>query len=89
MVSPAQVWPPEEKPRRANQNHRSDRLDASAAARDAERDPGSSTQAILMSIYRTLKLRVHNPLDTIENALRERVRTGQLPDLPQPTSSDG
>jgi transposase len=52
-------------------------------------DRGANTQAIFMSIYRTLKLRGHNPLDTIENALRERVRTGQLPDLPQPISSDG
>ena len=52
-------------------------------------ESGAHTQAIFMSIYRTLKLRGHDPLKTIENALREHVRTGQLPGLPQPTSSDG
>jgi len=43
---------------------------------------GARTQAILMSVYRTLKLRGHDPLDTIVAALREYVRSGSLPPLP-------
>ncbi|MFH1732534.1 MAG: transposase, partial [Planctomycetota bacterium] len=43
---------------------------------------GANVQAILMSVYRTLKLRGHDPLDTIVAALRAYVRTGTLPPLP-------
>jgi len=50
---------------------------------------GAQTQAILMSIYRTLKLRGHEPLETIVSALRQYVSTGILPSLPSPTTSDG
>lgn len=35
-----------------------------------------------MSVYRTLKLRGHDPLQTLETALRAYVQTGTLPDLP-------
>ena len=45
-------------------------------------DSGANVQAILMSVYRTLKLRGHDPLDTIVTALRAYVRSGTLPPLP-------
>jgi len=47
-------------------------------------DRGAATQAILMSVYRTLKLRGLNPTDTVTQALRSAVATGQLPPLPSP-----
>jgi len=43
---------------------------------------GADTQAVLMSIYRTLKQRGHDPLTTITNALNEYLTTGKLPRLP-------
>lgn len=43
---------------------------------------GADTQAVLMSIYRTLKQRGHDPLATITNALSEYLATGKLPPLP-------
>ena len=43
---------------------------------------GADTQAVLMSIYRTLKQRGHDPLKTITNALAEYLTTGKLPPLP-------
>jgi len=43
---------------------------------------GADTQAVLMSIYRTLKQRGHDPLTTITNAIREHLTTGKLPGLP-------
>ena len=45
-------------------------------------DRGAATQAILMSVYRTLKLRDHNPTKTIADALKTYLTTGQLPPLP-------
>lgn len=48
---------------------------------------GADTQAILMSVYRTLKLRGLDPLQSIVSALREYVSTGQLPPLPAPNTS--
>lgn len=50
---------------------------------------GADTQAVLMSIYRTLKQRGHDPLQTITNALTEYLTTGQLPALPSNTTSNG
>ena len=50
---------------------------------------GAQVQAILMSIYRTLKLRGHDPLTALVNALKHHVRTGQLPALPDSVTSDG
>ncbi len=35
-----------------------------------------------MSIYRTLKQRGHNPLETIVSAVRAYLKTGKLPPLP-------
>jgi hypothetical protein len=43
---------------------------------------GADTQAVLMSIYRTLKQRGHDPLKTITNGLAEYLKTGKLPPLP-------
>ena len=44
---------------------------------------GAATQAILMSVYRTLKLRGLNPTQTIADALRTYLTAGQLPSLPE------
>jgi len=44
---------------------------------------------MLMSVYRTLKLRGHNPIATIANALRTYVKTGTLPALPEAIVADG
>src|ERR1700730_6777683 len=43
---------------------------------------GADTQAVLMSIYRTLKQRGHDPLTIIPQAIAEYLTTGQLPCLP-------
>lgn len=43
---------------------------------------GADTQAVLMSVYRTLKQRGHDPLATIIKALSEYLTTGKLPALP-------
>ena len=45
-------------------------------------DAGAATQAVLMSVFRTLKMRGLNPIPTLVEALRTYVRTGQLPPLP-------
>ncbi len=45
-------------------------------------DRGAATQAILMSVYRTLKLRGLNPTQTIAHALKTYLITGKLPPLP-------
>jgi transposase len=43
---------------------------------------GADCQAVLMSIYRTLKQRGHDPLATITTALSQYLATGKLPALP-------
>jgi transposase len=45
-------------------------------------DKGAQCQAVLMSIYRTLKLRGFDPVDTIVNAMRQFVQNGKIPPLP-------
>ena len=52
-------------------------------------DRGAATQAILMSAYRTLKLRRLNPTDTVTQTLRSYVATAQLPPLPDTDIADG
>jgi transposase len=52
-------------------------------------EKGAATQAILMSVYRTLKLRGHNPIDTITDALRTYLTTGTMPPLPAPIVANG
>ncbi|MCH9035087.1 MAG: IS66 family transposase [Planctomycetes bacterium] len=46
-------------------------------------DRGAATQAVLMSVYRTLKLRGLNPTKTIADALKTYLTTGILPPLPE------
>jgi transposase len=50
---------------------------------------GANIQALLMSVYRTLKLRKYDPLEEIVAALREYIRTGTLPLLPSIQTSVG
>jgi len=50
---------------------------------------GAATQAILMSVYRTLKLRGLNPTKTISDALKTYLTTGELPPLPQKCIASG
>jgi hypothetical protein len=51
---------------------------------------GADCQAVLMSIFRTLKQRGHDPIRTVTTALAEYLTTGQLPPLPQANAtSDG
>ncbi|MBU0640894.1 MAG: hypothetical protein KKB50_18665 [Planctomycetes bacterium] len=61
--------------RKSSQSNRSDR--------------GAATQAVLMSVYRVPRLRAHDPLQTITDALRTYIQTGELPPLPAPTIADG
>ncbi len=44
---------------------------------------GAEIQAILMTIYRTLQRRGHDPLETISSALKHYIETGSLPPLPE------
>ncbi len=46
-------------------------------------DRGADCQAVLMSIFRTLKQRSHNPIQTICSALSTYLQTGKLPPLPE------
>lgn len=50
---------------------------------------GADTQAVLMSLFRTLKLRGHDPTKTIAAALRDLLQTGKLPPLPVRGAADG
>lgn len=52
-------------------------------------EQGAATQAVLMSIYRTLKLRRCDPTKTIAAALKTCLSTGKLPELPIETAADG
>lgn len=52
-------------------------------------EQGAATQAILMSIYRTLKLRGHDPTQTITQALRTFLQNGTLPALPAEAVAEG
>jgi transposase len=45
-------------------------------------DDGAETQAVLMSVFRTLKQRGHNPVSVVLDAVRAYLQTGQLPPLP-------
>lgn len=50
---------------------------------------GAATQAVLMSVHRTLKLRGMDPRAEIDKALRDWSQTGQLPPLPEPIVAVG
>ena len=52
-------------------------------------EKGAATQAVLMSVFRTLKLRRHDPLKVIPEALRTYLTTGSLPPLPKPATANG
>ena len=52
-------------------------------------DQGALTQSILMTIFRTLRIRGHNPIDVIVTALREYIMTGNLPPFPSNSISIG
>jgi hypothetical protein len=49
-------------------------------------EDGAETQAVLMSVFRTLKQRGHNPVSSVTNAIRIYLRTGVLPCLPGMTT---
>ena len=50
---------------------------------------GADTRAVLMTVYRTLKRRGHDPLNVLTAALRTYAATGQLPPLPDKIASAG
>jgi hypothetical protein len=50
---------------------------------------GAAVQAVLMSVYQTLKLRGLDPLATITEALQTYVATGKLTPLPKPIVARG
>ena len=52
-------------------------------------DQGADVQAILMSVFFTLKKRGHNPIHTICEALATYLKTGQLPPLPPRATPGG
>jgi len=49
---------------------------------------GADCQAVLMSVFRTLKQRGHDPIRTVVSALENYLLTGQLPSLPPKTTSE-
>jgi hypothetical protein len=52
-------------------------------------EDGAETQAILMSVFRTLKQRGHNPVSAVSDAIRTYLLTGQLPPLPASVAEVG
>jgi len=52
-------------------------------------DKAAHTQEVLMSVYRTLKLRRHDPVKTVVSALSIYLETGKLPPMPELMLSDG
>ena len=46
-------------------------------------DRGADTQAVMMSVYRTLQQRGHAPLKTVVDALSTYLATGNLPPIPR------
>jgi len=50
---------------------------------------GTDTQAILMSVFFTLKKRGHNPVAVIRDALTVYLETGKLPPLPEKVAANG
>jgi transposase len=52
-------------------------------------EQGATTQAVLMSVFFTLKKRGHNPVATLQDALTVYLKTGQLPPLPANIAANG
>ena len=50
---------------------------------------GADCQAVLMSVFRTLKQQGRDPIRTVVSALEQFLRTDQLPPLPEKITSDG
>lgn len=48
---------------------------------------GAEVQAVLMTIYRTLKVRGYNPITVIARALTHYIKNGNLPELPETLTS--
>jgi transposase len=48
---------------------------------------GADCQSVLMSVFRTLKQRGHDPIQTITQALAAYLTTSHLPPLPKPKST--
>jgi len=46
------------------------------------RKQGSDCQDVLMSIFRSLRQRGHNPIRTVIEAVSEQIKTGSLPPMP-------
>jgi hypothetical protein len=49
---------------------------------------GADAQAVLMSVYRTLKQRGYHPIETIIKAIESYLTTEKLPSLPAPITTD-
>jgi transposase len=52
-------------------------------------EDGAETQAILMSVFRTLKQRGYNPVSVVIEAIGVYLRTGKLPPLPARITENG
>jgi hypothetical protein len=52
-------------------------------------EDGAEIQAVLMSVFRTLKQRGYNPVSTTMDAVRAYLQTGKLPPLPEPITENG
>ena len=52
-------------------------------------EAGADRQAVLMSNFRTLKQRGHNPVSAVLEAVRTYLRTGLLPPLPAKSTEIG
>jgi transposase len=76
----------------ADNNHAERELRPAVLMRKAsygnQSDRGVATRAVLMTIFRTLKRRGHDPLPIIADALRTYTANGQLPPLPDKIGSE-
>jgi transposase len=52
-------------------------------------EDGAETQAILMSVFRTLKRCGYNLVSAVSDAIRTYLQTGQLPTLPDSVTEVG
>ncbi len=59
------------------------------ASQSNRSEQGAAAQTVLMTVFRTLKLRGLDPIRTVTDALRTYVQTGELPPLPQKSVADG
>ena len=50
---------------------------------------GALTPSVLMSVFRTLKRRGHDPICTVVDAVKTKLKTGQFPPLPAKTPTHG